>query len=363
MSDKENHNETELDSLSKERNFGSRPKSFMWETYALQELLKILRPENMPPSRESLSVKEMKEIIEQFGPEKFSAEVSDAGANIQNAYKIITKKYPNILNVYCITYAINLISKDSSGSNLKLESQSCILVDCFLELAQLGTAIKKLPEHDYFTFRHQCIAIFNKCYTEFADPLYLLSFFLHPGYKELMHQMRMYHTHQRPFDVDLGDAEFPSSWWVSMEDNFPRGQDYLVQLALKLFAVKPHAAGCERVKQELPYFSIGKSNEEIRDIVIDTHLIPDDDLIEFMDDTHDNNNTELTFDEDDTLMINNVLNLDAEEFIKSLDRIIEDSENNMEEEYVNIQNIEEPENGSDVDWDSAAETDGIIDTI
>jgi hypothetical protein len=66
---------------------------------------------------------------------------------------------------------------------LKLESQSCVLADCFIGLVQLGTAIKKLPENDYFTFRRQCIAIFNKRYTEFSDPLYLLSFFLHPGYK------------------------------------------------------------------------------------------------------------------------------------------------------------------------------------
>ena len=66
---------------------------------------------------------------------------------------------------------------------LKLESRSCTLADCFLGLVQLGAAINKLPENDYRTFRHQCIAIFNKRYREFADPLYLLSFFLHPGYK------------------------------------------------------------------------------------------------------------------------------------------------------------------------------------
>ena len=66
---------------------------------------------------------------------------------------------------------------------LTLESQSCILSNCFLGLAQLGAAIKKLSENDCCVFCHQCIAIFNKRYTEFADPIYLLSFFLHPNYK------------------------------------------------------------------------------------------------------------------------------------------------------------------------------------
>ncbi len=38
--------------------------------------------------------------------------VSDGGANIQNARKIITEKYNNILNVHCIAHLVNLISKD-----------------------------------------------------------------------------------------------------------------------------------------------------------------------------------------------------------------------------------------------------------
>jgi len=56
--------------------------------------------------------KEMDEIIKQIESEKFSAVVSDGGANIQNAHKIITEKYNNILNVRCIAHSVNLISKD-----------------------------------------------------------------------------------------------------------------------------------------------------------------------------------------------------------------------------------------------------------
>jgi len=63
-----------------------------------------------------------------------------------------------------------------------LESQTCTLADCFFGLAKLGAAIKKLPDNDYRVFRRQCISIFNRRYTEFADPIYLLCFFLHPRY-------------------------------------------------------------------------------------------------------------------------------------------------------------------------------------
>jgi len=63
-----------------------------------------------------------------------------------------------------------------------LESQTCTLADCFFGLAKLGAAIKKLPNNNHRTFRHQCISIFNRRYTEFADPIYLLCFFLHPSY-------------------------------------------------------------------------------------------------------------------------------------------------------------------------------------
>ncbi|PKB96716.1 hypothetical protein RhiirA5_385157 [Rhizophagus irregularis] len=259
-------------------------------------------------------------------------------------------------------------------------------------------------EKDYCVFRHQSIAIFNKRYAEFADLLYLLSFFLHPGYKEicwtrgtfrnllmtadeifkkmgrsnyarkeLMHQMKLFCKCEKPFDVELGDTEFLTTWWISIEDSFPEGEDYLVQLALKLLSITPHVAGCERVwsnlgwlygkrrnrlglnkiesmhklsayyhahaKQELPYYGIGNTNEEIRNILVDAHLNPGDDLIEVIDDDYESDDIEARiFDEEDDLIISRELNLDANAFIKDLDEIIEDSDNiDMEEE--NIQDI------------------------
>ena len=121
--------------------------------------------------------------------------------------------------------------------------------------------------------------------------------------KELMHQMRLYRMREKPFDTDLGITKIPTTWWISIEDNFLKGKDYLVQLTLKLFSVTPHAARCEKVwsslrwlygkrrnrlglnkienmyklssyyyanaRQKLSYYGIGKSSEEIRNIIID----------------------------------------------------------------------------------------------
>ena len=54
----------------------------------------------------------IEEEILQIGPENFSAVVSDSGANIRNARKLIVEKYNHILNVRCMAHSINLISKD-----------------------------------------------------------------------------------------------------------------------------------------------------------------------------------------------------------------------------------------------------------
>ena len=65
--------------------------------------------------------------------------------------------------------------------------------------------------------------------------------------RELMYQMKLYRTREKPFDIAFGITELPITWWSSIEDSFLKEEDYLVQLALKLFSITPHAAGCERV--------------------------------------------------------------------------------------------------------------------
>ena len=95
------------------------------------------------------------------------------------------------------------------------------------------------------------------------------------------------------------------------------------------------------------------------------HLNPNDDLIELVDDINEIDNVEDSFEENDELTIDKVLNLDANVFVKNLDKIIDDSEDiSMEEElYYDIQDTDRPENEIDVEWDSIAEADEIVNTI
>lgn len=216
---------------------------------------------------------------------------------------------------------------------------------------------------------------------------------------ELMHQIKQYRTRQEPFDIRIGASEIPYTWWFSLEDCFPKGEDYLVQLALKLFSVTPHAAGCERVwsslgwiygkrrnrlglnkienmyklsayyhanaKKELPYYGAGKSTDEIHQILIDAHLNPDEDLLELADDFDEYyiNEEEIVIHEEEELEIDKILNLG--EFVNTLEDIIEDSfeRENNEAEVPMAEEIQENENENDTVWDPATEADKIVNAM
>ena len=72
--------------------------------------------------------------------------------------------------------------------------------------------------------------------------------------EELMAQMRAYHKRLPPFDVFFWDNESPQVWWSSIEDCFAKDEDYICQLAMKLFAITPHAAACERIWSMLGWY-------------------------------------------------------------------------------------------------------------
>ena len=93
--------------------------------------------------------------------------------------------------------------------------------------------------------------------------------------------------------------------------------------------------------------------------MINTHLNLDDDLIEFIDNNNSINDTEV-FNEKDNLIISDVLNLDANEFIINLDEIIKDS---IKENGCNIQDILELKATSNIKWNPATEIDKKIDNM
>ncbi len=90
----------------------------------------------------------------------------------------ILRTYAFFDNCHAVSFTLHPIRKCIAT----LESQNCTLADCFLGLARLGAAIKKLPTNDYQVFRRECIQIFNNRFAEFDDDVWLVCFFLHPGF-------------------------------------------------------------------------------------------------------------------------------------------------------------------------------------
>ncbi|CAB4486572.1 unnamed protein product [Rhizophagus irregularis] len=91
--------------------------------------------------------------------------------------------------------------------------------------------------------------------------------------------MKKYRKREKPFDIKVGETK-TSDEWSSVEDRFPEDEDYLVQLALKLFSVTPHA-GCSWLRTGLV-----KSWLDIQNLsnFCYAHLNPDQDLLEIEDD-------------------------------------------------------------------------------
>jgi|SRR3989337_1596718 len=80
---------------------------------------------------------EIIKIVEDIGPEKLAAIVSDNAPNACAARKILCEKYPHILNIRCIAHCINLITKDLC--------KHAFVVDT---IRKVGTI------HQYFTKSH-----------------------------------------------------------------------------------------------------------------------------------------------------------------------------------------------------------------
>ena len=75
------------------------------------------------------------------------------------------------------------IIKPIRDSIIQLEGQEANLADCFFSLAQLGAAIKNMPELDHKMFYRHCVESFNNRFNEFDFDEHLLAYYLHPEYQ------------------------------------------------------------------------------------------------------------------------------------------------------------------------------------
>jgi hypothetical protein len=72
--------------------------------------------------------------------------------------------------------------------------------------------------------------------------------------KILLSQLRNYSENKAPYDMSYtDDHDTPELWWSTCR----QPDNYISELALKLFAITPHQASCERVFSILNWM-IGK---------------------------------------------------------------------------------------------------------
>ncbi|CAJ0836044.1 4895_t:CDS:2 [Entrophospora sp. SA101] len=101
--------------------------------------------------------------------------------------KITSSSVKSILrehNFYHNLETLILILKPIKEAINVLEADTTNLADCFFNLVKLAVAIKKIPKNHSKNFFKHCVGCFNKRWAEFEYSGYLLTFFLHPYYRE-----------------------------------------------------------------------------------------------------------------------------------------------------------------------------------
>jgi len=204
----------------------------------------------------------------------------------------------------------------------------------------------------------------------------------------LMGQMCTYRKRLPPFDIPFCSSKSPQIWWSSIEDCFAKNEDHICQLAIKLFAITPHAAGCERIwsrlgwyygdrrtrlslgklenmqklasyylsnaKKELPHYSIGKTTAELQEIIRDAEIFEEDDKLDEEDllEQEDSMDKQDNLEKEEILGIEGLINLDAKVIVEELGEIIEESREcvRIDNIHINVNDNNDSDHGNE-NWD------------
>ncbi|PKY62866.1 hypothetical protein RhiirA4_490174, partial [Rhizophagus irregularis] len=184
------------------------------------------------------------------------------------------KKYLKKQDFYDKVNTLAKLLRPIKNAILMLEGNQTNLADAFIQMVRLGYVIKKFNSSNLISLQQHAIQAFNKRWEEFDISLYLLAYFLHPGFRaeglrsgtyslitsaagniwkamgnnsksceDLFLQMRQYKLKLVPYKEEFrNNDETPILWWLATDDT----KNYLQQLALHILSVTPHSAGCER---------------------------------------------------------------------------------------------------------------------
>ncbi|CAG8470604.1 2522_t:CDS:2 [Cetraspora pellucida] len=206
-------------------------------------------------------------------------------------------KYPEIenetvKNIICDRYhfanndALTKVIKPIVDAIGRLESSDSTLADIFKELIYIHRQISQL-DVPIIGFKAHALAIIGKRAKEFDSNIFFIALFLCPPYKRLAISKKInseqiiraslelakawnftkretgllhkelidYNNNDPPFDTPLPDSQSLRSSWSKFSGNAP----LLCRFAMKVLAVVPHGASCERL-----FSSLGLVKSKIR---------------------------------------------------------------------------------------------------
>ncbi|GBC46481.2 ribonuclease H-like domain-containing protein [Rhizophagus irregularis DAOM 181602=DAOM 197198] len=122
-----------------------------------------------------------------------------------------------------------------------LESANANLADCFLQLILIANTIKKI----IFSRNARGLkAVYWKTITTTAAQIWQNNGGDRRSCNRLLAQMHNYELRKSPYNQEFDShLETPMSWWLTIKDKY----DYLPALAIMVFSITPHSAGCERI--------------------------------------------------------------------------------------------------------------------
>ncbi|CAJ0764276.1 18411_t:CDS:2, partial [Entrophospora sp. SA101] len=146
--------------------------NFMVMTLERKEFLYCISDFSSASHTGEFLAEEINKIIECIGPKKVAAIVSDNGANIAKARRIVTSKYKHIINVRCIAHCINLISKDKHYQKLH-ETRWTSVHECLDSIIRLKRCLEEIHDEHSSSISNNSVISILRSRAFFKDVGYL----------------------------------------------------------------------------------------------------------------------------------------------------------------------------------------------
>ncbi|CAB4495996.1 unnamed protein product [Rhizophagus irregularis] len=323
---------------------------------------------NVPHHTGAFLGDEIIKIVNNIGPERLAAVVSDNAPDARGGLKSHTKtRWSTMWD--CVSSIVRLelafarvLSEHENDIKNRvtvgcLESRTSMLADCYVHLLSLASAIYRMSNQN-IQFKNHCIIKFNERFHEFSDDLFLLAFFLHPHYHgnginlnqfhnitlkaaqiwkdmghnqdscaKLLTQLRKYMKKKTLFNQNYNyKSDTPTIWWETAQNSKKNGSYKLWHFnfcsANRVEGMcKLHTYYITNAKRELPYYAIDTSENSMREKMINTIVEISNELeVNDFDFLYNENIIDMVIDMSQSYDLDVTLNIDIESQIFNMER-------------------------------------------